>query len=108
MELNYERAWTSFFQEISITWKYKLGLTWTEKSLYINGSTLKTPRQRHITLCLLSGRSQVQLPPGTPVLGQFKLGENYGALTNYKDLIFRVKLYRFSENATFDVTADCN
>ena len=67
MELNNERVWTSFFQEISITWTHKLGLTWIKKSVYINGSTLKTPRRKHITHCLLSGRSQVQLPPGTPI-----------------------------------------
>ena len=66
MELINERVWTSFFQEISITWTHKLGLTWTEKSLYINGFMLKTPRRKQITHRLLSGRSQVQLPPGTP------------------------------------------
>jgi hypothetical protein len=66
--MNNERPQTLFFQDFSITWTHKLGLTWTEKSLYINGSTLKTPRRKHITHCLLSGRSQVQLPPGTPVI----------------------------------------
>ena len=62
-----ERGMNSYFQDFSITPSYKLGLTWTMKSLYFNGFTLKSPRRKHITHCLLSGRSQVQLPPGTQV-----------------------------------------
>ena len=60
-----ERRRTLFFQDFSTTPSDKLGLTWTKKSLYMNDFTLKTPRRKHITHCLLSGRSQVQLPPGT-------------------------------------------
>ena len=65
MELNCERAWTSFSQDFPITPSDKLGLTWTRKSLYNSGFTLKLPQRKHNTHCLLSGRSQVQLPPGT-------------------------------------------
>ena len=61
-----ERSRTLVFQDFSITPSDKLGLTWTMKSLYFNGFTLKSPQRKHITHRLLSGRSQVQLPPGTP------------------------------------------
>ena len=65
MELINERDWTSLFQDFPMAKTHKLGLTWTTKSLFSIGFALISTTKKYITHCLLSGRSQVQLPPRT-------------------------------------------
>jgi len=60
-----KRASTYFFHDFPINKKDKLGTRWTKKPGNYAGFTLRTTRERPIALCLLSGRSPVQLRPGT-------------------------------------------
>jgi hypothetical protein len=61
----FKRASTYFFHDFPINKKDKLGTRWTKKPTIYTGFTLKNPREQPIALCLLSGRSPVQLWPGT-------------------------------------------
>jgi len=62
-----KRASTCFFHDFPITENDKLGTTWTNMSLFYAWFTLKMPDWGPRNFCLLSGRSQVQLPPRTQI-----------------------------------------